>query len=229
MLSSLQWSWLALVVARVTHGWLALPRHPPHPTHPSPLPSPPLPSLSRLPCLTPQANPSVTNRFNETPLHLAVKKGADEVVYLLLRNQAAVDTVNTTDGATALFYAVTKGYSECVRLLVRAGADPHFVIASTGESILQLACNGTNVETLRQITEVVNVNAPLQNGRTALHWACFYGKMPFVRQLVARGASTHVVDEEGCTPLFWAVYSGHTNVVRQVGSGFVCLWWWRWW
>jgi ankyrin repeat protein len=166
--------------------------------------------------LVANANPSLCNKFNETPLHLAVKKGFDEVAYHLLRNNSAVDVANTTDAATPLYYAVTKGYSECVRLLVRAGANPHFVITTTGESILQLACNGTNVETMRQITEVVNVNATLQNGRTALHWACYYGKMAFVRQLLHRGASVHVVDEEGCTPLFWAVYSGHANVVRAL-------------
>jgi ankyrin repeat protein len=104
------------------------------------------------------------------------------------------------------FYAVQKGFSECVRLLVRAGANPHFVVNSAGGmSIVQIACNGSNVETLRQVIEVVNVNECMQNGRTALHWACYYGKMGFVRALVAAGASVHIQDEEGCTPLFWAV------------------------
>jgi ankyrin repeat protein len=102
---------------------------------------------------------------------------------------------------------VQKGFSECVRLLVRAGASPHFVVNSAdGMSIVQIACNGSNVETLRQVIEVVNVNECMQNGRTALHWACYYGKMGFVRTLVAAGASVHIKDEEGCTPLFWAVY-----------------------
>lgn len=141
---------------------------------------------------------------------------AVQIVYHLLRNQSAVDIVNAGDAATPLFYAVQKGFSECVRLLVRAGADPHFVVAQTGMSIVQTACNGSNVEALRQVMEVVNVNAIMDNGRTALHWACYYGKMPFVRQLVGSGASVHVEDEEGCTPLFWAVYSGHANVVRHL-------------
>lgn len=163
-----------------------------------------------------KANPSAVNKHGETALHLATKKGVDEIVYHVIRNKCEVDTVNNTEQATALYYAVSKGYSECVRLLVRAGADPYFVVGIEGTSIVQLACNGNNVETLRQVMEVVNVNAELQNGRTALHWACYYGKMGFVRQLVESGASVHVVDDEGCTPLFWAVYSGHANVVRTL-------------
>ena len=54
------------------------------------------------------------------------------------------------------------------------------------------------------------------NGRTALHWACYYGHTPVVAQLCAHAASAdgghawmQVKDRMGRTPLHWAARKGN--------------------
>ena len=48
----------------------------------------------------------------------------------------------------------------------------------------------------------MNVNKRLSEGRTPLHWACFYGKLEFVRELSNVGADHDTKDDVSapCTP-----------------------------
>jgi len=59
---------------------------------------------------------------DETPLHLAVRRGYNEVIGLLLAQGADVNAKNEA-GVTPLHTAVQEGYKEVVRLLVAKGAD----------------------------------------------------------------------------------------------------------
>ncbi len=53
-------------------------------------------------------------------------------------------------------------------------------------------------------------------GRTALHWACIYGPLSVVTALVLAGANPAVVDCNGETPLIYAAYINHANIVAFV-------------
>ena len=59
-----------------------------------------------------------------TPLQFAALSGNDELVSLLLRYQARVNSQNTS-GKAALHFAAVGGHVSIIRALIAAGADPH--------------------------------------------------------------------------------------------------------
>jgi ankyrin repeat protein len=63
------------------------------------------------------ADVNVTNKNNETPLHLAAWKGYAEIASLLLKHGANVNAQENT-GLRPLHYAAWYGYTEVVKLLL---------------------------------------------------------------------------------------------------------------
>jgi predicted LPLAT superfamily acyltransferase len=68
------------------------------------------------------ANKDRTNRYGETPLHVASFKGYMDIVRLLLEAGADIENI-TDDDETPLYVASYGGQLEVVRLLLEAGAD----------------------------------------------------------------------------------------------------------
>jgi ankyrin repeat protein len=64
--------------------------------------------------------------------------------------------------------------------------------------------------------EDVDVNAGDPFGRTALHWAAWYGQVAVVRELIARGADVNAKNKLSTTPLHEAAWRNHVNVVREL-------------
>lgn len=50
----------------------------------------------------------------------------------------------------------------------------------------------------------LDINARDNQGATALHYACLYGRLDLVKELIKRGANQNIVDNEGRTPIDWA-------------------------
>jgi ankyrin repeat protein len=63
------------------------------------------------------------NKYNRTPLFMAVFYGHVEYVRMLLKRGAKTNTHDTTFGNTPLHWAVRKGNIQVVRLLLEHGAD----------------------------------------------------------------------------------------------------------
>ena len=49
---------------------------------------------------------------------------------------------------------------------------------------------------------------------TPLHMACLHGNVDGAKLLVDKGAEIEVTDDDGCTPMFRTIESGHTAIVR---------------
>ena len=58
-----------------------------------------------------------------------------------------------------------------------------------------------------------NISSHNQDGRTALHVACREGHLETVQYLLHQGASVHVKDRNGVTPLLDAVKEKHTSII----------------
>ena len=58
-----------------------------------------------------------------------------------------------------------------------------------------------------------DINAKDVDGRTALHWAAWYGYTEAVKLLLAVGADVNAKDDLGRTALHWAAWHGCTEVV----------------
>ncbi|CEG68248.1 Putative L-asparaginase [Rhizopus microsporus] len=67
---------------------------------------------------------------------------------------------------------------------------------------------------VEEIEEAVNLNCVDYDGRVPLHVACRGGYYKIVEYLLLHGASIHVRDRSGHTPLFDAVIEGHADVVK---------------
>ncbi|KAJ3112241.1 hypothetical protein HDU96_004778 [Phlyctochytrium bullatum] len=83
------------------------------------------------------ADPNVLHRGN-TPLHVMVRAGRNDMVQLLLDAGAHVDALDCR-GCTPLFKACERGNVDVVRTLLAAGADVGFVRESKGWTLLHAA------------------------------------------------------------------------------------------
>ena len=69
------------------------------------------------------ADVNVQNHRGRTPLASAASSGKAEIIRLLIKHGAKVDTKGIGDHTTPLYMAVLMGHLEVVKILVAAGAD----------------------------------------------------------------------------------------------------------
>lgn len=125
----------------------------------------------------------------DTPLHIAVVQGKEDVVYMLINIMAAAcKNLNIFNHLrqTPLHLAVITQQEGLVEGLLRAGADPA---------------------------------SPDRHGRTALHLCCEYGQADCLSALLSHGSSLSCLDVthfEGLSALHMAVQAGHKDLVRML-------------
>ena len=68
----------------------------------------------------------------------------------------------------------------------------------------------------RLVREKADVNAPLPDGATALHWAAHQEDLETVTLLIGAGATVTVSDDYGVTPLWLASTTGNAPIVEQL-------------
>lgn len=78
------------------------------------------------------------------------------------------------------------------------------------------AAEAGEAEELRELLGRLNVdvNTPGEDGDSALHLACLYGREACVERLLNASASATAVDREGSTPLHDAAAGGYIGIVR---------------
>lgn len=70
-----------------------------------------------------KADVNTHDRFQEYPLRIAVENNNYEIIKLLIKNNALLNTQKEYDGSTPLLHATKSGYTDIVKLLIHAGAD----------------------------------------------------------------------------------------------------------
>ena len=149
----------------------------------------------------------------ETPLHVASRRGHAHIALLLLEHGADAKAQDDKK-RTPLVVASEIGHVEVVRALLEHGADTE---AQDNEkrTPLLLASRVGNVEVARVLLEHgADTEAQDNEKLTPLLLASKGGQVEVARVLLEHGVDTEVRDERDFSPLDWASAVGHTELVR---------------
>jgi hypothetical protein len=116
--------------------------------------------------------------------------------------------------------AALNGHLWCVRKLCEAGAEPG--LRSSGWSPLTYAAFSGRSEIVEYLLEHrADVDAPIDNGSTALMLAARNGHKKVVEVLLKHHADPGRQNDAGVTALGWALENGHMDIVgilREAGG-----------
>lgn len=170
------------------------------------------------------------------PLYYASDLGLQNVVKMLLEQQANVDEVVVRLRQTALHRAARQGHVKVVRLLLEHQADID-AIDYEEETALLMATKEKHETVVKLLVEChADVNRQDKDKCTALHWAIGDGNEAIVKLLLEHQANVNRRSKGGWTALHWAVYDGNeaivklllehqANVNRQSKDGWTALHW----
>ena len=128
-------------------------------------------------------------------------------------------------GVTTLMICADLGHVECLVLLLEAGAGLD-VVSPGGMTALLHAAKGSFGCLSELITRGACLTAVDSDGDTALHQAAksVHNDVPdIVRLLLKHGASTEVVNNEGCTPLYMAIEHKNDTCAVALLEGGACM------
>ncbi len=154
------------------------------------------------------ANPNITDKWGQSPLHVAAKKidGYEIMDLVLAHSKVKVDDVDRK-GQTALHIAARKSNVGAVQKLLKKGANP-YIYDEWGQSPLHWAAKresyGNEIMDLLLAHSKVKVDYVDGKGRTALHAAVSASNVMAVEHLIDKGANPNAVDKSGDSPLYVA-------------------------
>lgn len=175
----------------------------------------------------------ITKPFSGPPLCLAVLGGHLSIVSRLLDIPDVLINAQDSHRMSAPFLAVDSPNSvEMVAFLLE---HPKFkqvwsrgCVDSDGTSLLGQACVRGNAgvakllldrgEELRKVHSLVNQTGdPVDwNANTGLHLAAQSGKLDCVKLMIEVGLTPDVIDANGRTPIFTAIFFGHLAIVQYL-------------
>lgn len=97
-------------------------------------------------------------------------------------------------------------------LTVMASLDAAVVRAA--DSLPDVAEAGNSAAALALVAAHADVNAPQEDGTTALHWAAYHDDLPLIRRLLKAGARPNVANDYGSTPLQEAAERADPEAIR---------------
>ena len=151
-----------------------------------------------------------------TVFHLAVSRGAEDMVRLLLQHGASTGPESVTPSEpTALHLATIMACGKMTDLLLdqTVDVDPKGL---SEEAFSHLAVwDGYRNVIDELLRHAIDVNVKDNTGTTPLHLAAFKHHLPLLRDLLSHGADPHAEDNNGYSPLLLAVLHGHAQAVKE--------------
>ncbi|XP_031352819.1 uncharacterized protein LOC116177831 isoform X2 [Photinus pyralis] len=158
---------------------------------------------------------NLRDNSGNTPLHLAVRRGAFQLVESLLRIGA---DVNCTDyqGNTPLHLAVGRVSADkkiIVQMLLAHEASVE-VPNKYGETPLIIAIKNSNTDVVEGLINGANVNCKDASGSMPLHYVVEQGNEDLTRLCIKFGANVNMPNRDGNTPLHLSVLKKRINMAR---------------
>jgi ankyrin repeat protein len=88
--------------------------------------------------------------------------------------------------------------------------------AESNVRLADAAMSGDKATVRSLIQQKVDVNAPADDGTTALHWAVRSDDLETVDLLIRAGANVKIADRYGVTPLYLACTNGNASIIRKL-------------
>ncbi|MBQ0167816.1 MAG: ankyrin repeat domain-containing protein [Treponema sp.] len=170
--------------------------------------------LEMLQKLVNSTNVQTRDSFGNTPLHIAVQRGAsvDQIRYLLT-NGADVNARNR-NGDTPLFIAIQKNDRASGELLLSYQADV-FATNTDNYSPLRMALTaGGEIQDWVLSSEIIKATDGI--GNTPLHYAAEWKLDSAIISLLEKGAYVNIQNANGETPLFNAVKSNSPSSIAML-------------
>ncbi|OWA53387.1 Ankyrin-3 [Hypsibius exemplaris] len=182
------------------------------------------------------ANPILVDKYDRTPLHLAVEKGLDQIVDLFTDRYKGSIHIRTKDGSTLAHIAALSGHPETVLTLLKRGVYLHMPNKSGALALHAAARTGHAPVVKALLARGSRVDAKTRDNYTALHLAIEYGKPNVVEVVLGAGASVHTKGgKNGETPLHiaarvpngersaWALLKCGASVIAKLENGETAL------
>ena len=159
------------------------------------------------------------NKFGERSIHTASKAGHVGVVKTLLKKGENVNAM-TQENNSALHIAVENGQSRVVETLLGHGANVQLRGGKNSETALHIAARieeGKGERCTKQLVKSgADPNAPMGDGRSAVHNAAANGNLAVLRVLLQNGGDAQLADKEGETGLHKACKQCHFSIVQEL-------------
>lgn len=148
-----------------------------------------------------------TDQEGNTALMFAASYGYFNIAKLLLDNKADPNIENFTEGYTPIFDAIRNSHLDVVKLLIKYGADLTITDNLGNTPLLVSIYKNSSNEIISALIEG-NSDVNYRNiidGFYPIIVASIHGNYEICKKLIEYGASKHVVDDNGVTPLKYAL------------------------
>jgi hypothetical protein len=149
--------------------------------------------LDKMPPESPNGN------WPQTPLHVAARCGALEIVQLLIQRGASIEIKSgpTARSLTPLHFAAEGGHADVIKFLLESGASPHSRSESESTPFYRAARSGS-LKALRVLYDAgSDINSLTWDKFTPLFEAVAHGRSRTANQLLEWGADPTIVNGMG--------------------------------
>ncbi|VDP01694.1 unnamed protein product [Soboliphyme baturini] len=155
------------------------------------------------------------NENGETPLIVASRHNAAEIVDFLLKNDADPNAKDN-EWFSALLNAAQCGFTEVCEALIDAGADIEDSDIG-GWTPLVWACYRSRLPVVHLLLKRgASVNLIDEFGNNALLWACRKNATQIAQELIEAGSNSDVIGMKGMTPLIFCSKWGNVELVAMI-------------
>lgn len=165
---------------------------------------------------------NLKNKLGNTALMMAVQRGYEDVVNLLLKHHADIKAKNIK-GQLPQHEAAIYGYVSIVKILLEAGAD---ALARDVEdkSPLHYAAMKGHADVVKMLIRTgVDVRKETRNGNSLLHLAAGEGHGAVVKVLLDAGADFKAKNKNGELPLHTAANARYHMEIRWSESRYIAV------